>query len=324
MQDLSDKFNTLQQAMASAERVFRLLDTHGRWNGRRSPGGTENDHAASVPRAAPSPRRQRGFHRVRGRVVRIRSRPCRPRGRPACVTRVGACRVWALKSSPERRWRSSATPGRGRRRSSTCCCASTIHSADGSSWMVYDVRALPALRTAFADRLRAAGHLPLRRVTSSRTLDCRIRLAKRRSRSRRAGGGGSNHSADAARLRATARRARRRRSAWASASSCRSRGRSRPTPRCWCWTRRPAPCDSEIEAEIRRALAVLMEGRTTIAIAHRLSTIVNADEILVLHHGHVHERGNHRQLMANAGCMIASIGCRRARTARDDALQAGA
>jgi ATP-binding cassette, subfamily B, multidrug efflux pump len=59
--------------------------------------------------------------------------------------------------------------------------------------------------------------------------------------------------------------------------------------------------DSEIEAEIQRALAVLMAGRTTIAIAHRLSTIVDADEILVLHHGQVRERGTHRQLMAKAG-----------------------
>ena len=59
--------------------------------------------------------------------------------------------------------------------------------------------------------------------------------------------------------------------------------------------------DSEIEAEIQRALSVLMAGRTTIAIAHRLSTIVNADEILVLHHGQVRERGTHRQLMAKNG-----------------------
>jgi ATP-binding cassette, subfamily B, multidrug efflux pump len=59
--------------------------------------------------------------------------------------------------------------------------------------------------------------------------------------------------------------------------------------------------DSEIEAEIQRALEVLMTGRTTIAIAHRLSTIVTADEILVLHHGHVRERGTHRQLMAKGG-----------------------
>jgi len=59
--------------------------------------------------------------------------------------------------------------------------------------------------------------------------------------------------------------------------------------------------DSEIEAEIKRALQVLMTGRTTIAIAHRLSTIVDADEILVLHHGVVRERGTHRELMAKEG-----------------------
>jgi len=59
--------------------------------------------------------------------------------------------------------------------------------------------------------------------------------------------------------------------------------------------------DSEIEAEIQEALAILMEGRTTIAIAHRLSTIVSADEILVLHHGEVVERGTHQELVGKAG-----------------------
>ncbi|HEU4989994.1 MAG TPA: ABC transporter ATP-binding protein [Gemmatimonadaceae bacterium] len=59
--------------------------------------------------------------------------------------------------------------------------------------------------------------------------------------------------------------------------------------------------DSEIEADIQRALAELMAGRTTIAIAHRLSTIVDADEILVLHHGQVMERGTHRDLMGRRG-----------------------
>jgi ATP-binding cassette, subfamily B, multidrug efflux pump len=59
--------------------------------------------------------------------------------------------------------------------------------------------------------------------------------------------------------------------------------------------------DSHIEAEIQRAVSALMTGRTTIAIAHRLSTIVNADEILVLHHGEVVERGSHRRLVEAGG-----------------------
>lgn len=59
--------------------------------------------------------------------------------------------------------------------------------------------------------------------------------------------------------------------------------------------------DSEIEAEIQRGLAILMKGRTTIAVAHRLSTITGATEILVLHHGEVRERGTHRALLARTG-----------------------
>ncbi len=59
--------------------------------------------------------------------------------------------------------------------------------------------------------------------------------------------------------------------------------------------------DSEIEAEIHAALGVLVSGRTTIAVAHRLSTIANANMILVLHHGEVAERGTHRELLERGG-----------------------
>lgn len=59
--------------------------------------------------------------------------------------------------------------------------------------------------------------------------------------------------------------------------------------------------DSAVEAEIQGAVATLMAGRTTIAIAHRLSTIQGATEILVLHHGEVVERGGHRALLAAGG-----------------------
>jgi ATP-binding cassette subfamily B protein len=59
--------------------------------------------------------------------------------------------------------------------------------------------------------------------------------------------------------------------------------------------------DSASEAEISAGVRTLMAGRTTIAIAHRLSTIVGANEILVLHHGEVRERGTHAELRAMHG-----------------------
>jgi len=56
--------------------------------------------------------------------------------------------------------------------------------------------------------------------------------------------------------------------------------------------------DTETEILIRDALKVLMAGRTTIAIAHRLSTIQDMDAILVFHKGRLREAGDHQQLLA--------------------------
>jgi ATP-binding cassette subfamily B protein len=59
--------------------------------------------------------------------------------------------------------------------------------------------------------------------------------------------------------------------------------------------------DTETELVIREALEVLMRGRTTVAIAHRLSTIQDMDQILVLHKGALRERGTHQELLARRG-----------------------
>jgi ATP-binding cassette subfamily B protein len=59
--------------------------------------------------------------------------------------------------------------------------------------------------------------------------------------------------------------------------------------------------DTETELLIRDALDVIMQGRTTIAIAHRLSTIQHMDRILVLHKGQLRESGTHDELLAQRG-----------------------
>jgi ATP-binding cassette subfamily B protein len=59
--------------------------------------------------------------------------------------------------------------------------------------------------------------------------------------------------------------------------------------------------DTETEFRVREALSRMVEGRTSIVIAHRLSTIQRADRILVMHKGRLREAGTHQQLLALRG-----------------------
>lgn len=62
-----------------------------------------------------------------------------------------------------------------------------------------------------------------------------------------------------------------------------------------------ANIDTETESLITKALERLMQGRTTIMVAHRLSTIQHADKIMVMHKGEIKESGNHQELLAKDG-----------------------
>ncbi len=59
--------------------------------------------------------------------------------------------------------------------------------------------------------------------------------------------------------------------------------------------------DTETELRIREALSRLVEGRSSIVIAHRLSTIQRADRILVMHKGRLREKGTHQELLSERG-----------------------
>jgi ATP-binding cassette subfamily B protein len=306
IQDLSDKFNTLQQAMAASERVFKLLDTDAAMgNGRRATSEPQTAIASTPLFVADRPssaaeRTKRGvtitfdhvwFAYDLGHVAREDGQPVSPE--------------WVLKGVSF-----TVEPGR--------TLALVGHTGAGKTTIInlllrfydpqrgrilvdgVDIRDIPLheLRSLVGyvqqDIFLFAGDVLTNIKLASPLSDDDVAVAAARVGADRVirrlpngyaqqlGERGASISVGERQLLSFAR---------AIAAD----------PALLVLDEATSAVDSEIEAEIQAALSELMLGRTTIAVAHRLSTIVGADEILVLHHGHVRERGTHRELLAKRG-----------------------
>jgi ATP-binding cassette subfamily B multidrug efflux pump len=294
LQDLSDKYNTLQQAMASAERIFRLMDTPA------EPGPVE---VAGRPEAsAPRPRSSASAgvtvtfddvwfaydlaHLASGDaapaepewVLRGISFTVRPGETLALVGHTGAGKTTVINLLLR-----FYEPQRGRilldgvdiRTMATAELRRAVGYVQQDIFLFADDIATNIRLSAplSDDEVRAAAaRVGADRVIARLPDGYRHRLGER----------GSSVSVGERQLLSFAR---------AIAAD----------PALLLLDEATSAVDSEIEAEIQRGLEVLMRGRTTIAVAHRLSTITRATEILVLHHGVVRERGTHRSLLAGDG-----------------------
>jgi ATP-binding cassette subfamily B protein len=298
LQDLSDKYNTLQQAMASSERVFRLLDTEAVGNRELGIGNR------SLPRSAdsrfPIPDSLRRVtvtfqdvwfaydlaHLAKGSsapaepewVLKGVSFEARPGETLALVGHTGAGKT-TIVSLLLRFY----DPQRGR---------ILVNDVDVRDMPVDELRAL--IGYVQQDIFLFAGDIASNIRLSSPLSDHDVERAAKRVGADRVierlprryayelGERGTSVSVGERQLLSFAR---------AIAAD----------PALLVLDEATSAVDSEIEAAIQQALEVLMRGRTTIAIAHRLSTIIGATEILVLHHGEVRERGTHRELLARGG-----------------------
>ncbi|HYX82522.1 MAG TPA: ABC transporter ATP-binding protein [Gemmatimonadales bacterium] len=297
LQDLSDKYNMLQQAMAASERIFRLLDTRAE---RSEPDGVHSEGAAPSARrlSAHMPAVSVEFHDVWFAydiahvarndahaqdaapewVLKGVSFRAEPDQTVALVGHTGAGKTTIVNLLLR-----FYDPQRGR---------ITINGVDIREMAVQELRALIGyvqqdiflFAGDVATNIRLSNPLRDEAVAAAAARVGADRIIRRfpEGYSHVLGERGASISVGERQLLSFAR---------AIAAD----------PALLILDEATSAVDSEIEAEIQRALDVLMRGRTTIAIAHRLSTIVGADEILVLHHGQVRERGTHRQLLAKNG-----------------------
>ena len=296
LQDLSDKYNTLQQAMAASERIFGLLDE-------------------------PNGRRESGDGGTRGGAERLGT----PVSRPPTPVSIEFQGVWfaypssrSSATSPEQhepQWvlrdvSFTARPGQtlaivghtGAGKTTIINLLLRFYEAQRGRILVngVDVRTIPVEEVRrvigyvqqdiflfagdIASNIRLSAPLPLDEVRRAAERVGADRIVQRLpgGYDYELGERGSSVSVGERQLLSFAR---------AIAAD----------PAVLVLDEATSAVDSEIEGEIQRALAELMRGRTTIAIAHRLSTIRDADEILVMHHGEVRERGTHRDLLEHDG-----------------------
>ena len=276
IQDLSEKFNVLQGAMASSERIFQLLDTAPGAPGRTQP------HPAAPGRTEPHP--TLAFEHVwfayndEDWVLRDVSFTVNPGERIGIVGATGAGKTTII-SLLLRFY--DANQGR--------------ITVDGQ-----DIRDLPL------DHLRGLFGLVLQDVhLFSGTIASNVRLGKRSLSDDdvRAALGAINADAfvdalggiDATVVErgATLSVGQKQLLSFARALAF--------NPPVLVLDEATSSIDTETESLIRGALQTMMRGRTTIAIAHRLSTIQDMDRVLVFHKGELREQGRHQELLAQRG-----------------------
>lgn len=294
LQDLSEKYNLLQSAMASSERIFRLLDT------------PPTVRTAANPRRLPRP--VVGEVRFEEVWFRYRAEAESPAGPAASSPDAGEGQAqagWVLRgvSFTARPGQTLALVGHtGAGKTTIISLLLRFYDPDRGRILVdgVDIRELdPGELRGLIGFVQQDLFLFTGDILRNLVLDGGLKLEEAQAAARRVGAErfiarlpqgyrqqlgerGRNLSVGERQLLSFARALAR-------------------DPAILVLDEATSAVDAEAEAQIQQAVCELMAGRTSVVVAHRLSTILHADEILVLHHGEIRERGTHRSLLAEGG-----------------------
>jgi ATP-binding cassette subfamily B protein len=311
--DMSEKFNVLQAAMASSERIFTLLDTEVTIRsglGTRDPGPERIEIDRSVATDAPVP----PHASLAGAGSRAPSPESRVAGEARPPGHITFDHVWFAYAGEDYVLRDVSFDVRPGERlgvvGATGAGKSTLINLLLRFYDVSKGRILVDgvdIRDMALDELRAMFSLVLQDVhLFSGTIAANIRLGRTSITDEQVRSAAEAVHADGFIQRLPLGYA----SAVAERGSTLSVGQKQLLsfaralafdPRILILDEATASVDTETELVIQDALHVLMSGRTTIAIAHRLSTIQDMDNILVLHRGTLRESGSHQALLAQRG-----------------------
>ena len=289
--DMSEKFNILQAAMASSERIFKLLDTPVQitsGSGIRDPGSEESGESAQSGSRIPDPASREGhilfdhvsFAYVPGEhVLKDISFEVHPGERVGIVGATGAGKS-TLINLLLRFY--DVTDGR-----------ILIDGVDVRDMDLVGLRRLFSLVLQDVHLFSGTIAANIRLGESAIDDDAVRRAAQAVHADRFIAALPDGYASPVAERGATLSVGQKQLLSFARALAF--------NPRVLVLDEATSSVDTETELLIRDALEVLMAGRTTIAIAHRLSTIQDMDKILVLHKGQLRESGTHQDLLAQRG-----------------------